>query len=228
MKPRRSKQGILLIVLVAGMSLIWFHRWSLRKEAPSVLVDAVAIAVPEPVLSTCSLALEDESATPTNEPDVLSGETMHLSPDELRELLPEWMDYEGVHLHSEHVTVAGRMVSRTRGRFEWPNGSFMEMEVTDLGGDSDEILLKSLGFNVDILGDAPSNDSVLVPEIPHSLLSQEYDEETEEGFVQLVVGNRFLVEVQLQNLPYESFQTIIDFQIPLDELMALAVKRQEQ
>jgi hypothetical protein len=205
-------------------------------RTPSVLEPTAGIPASELVASTqdplpqlgqervTRLAIHSPTApavTAKDELDSPAEETSQLSPAELRELLPEWMDYEGVDLHSEYVTIAGRTVARTRGRFKWPNGSLMEMEVTDLGFEPNEILLKSLGFNVDTLGDVPSTELIPVREMPHGVLNQEYDEETAEGFIQLVVENRFLVEVQLEKLPYESFQAIVDFQLPLDALIAL-------
>lgn len=51
------------------------------------------------------------------------------------------MDYEGVDLRTETISIAGRSVNRARGLFEWPNGSYMEMEVSDLGNLPDENLI---------------------------------------------------------------------------------------
>ncbi len=243
MAARRLIQGLILIALVAGALSLLLHRRSSQPEAPSVLVPVTGVLPKEPDVSTGEPAREEiaqevreeaapplarspniEEWTAKPRPNKPPEETTQLSPAELRELLPEWMDYEGVHLHSEHVTIAGRTIARSRGRFEWPNGSFMEMEVTDLGPDPDETLLKSLGFNVNALSNAPASESASALEIPSGIVSQEYDEEAAEGFIQLVVGDRFLVEVQLEKLPYESFQSIVDFQIPMDALIDLAAQ----
>jgi hypothetical protein len=97
----------------------------------------------------------------------------------------------------------------------------MEMEVSDLGNAPDAQLLKSLGFNVDA-EPQPEELEIPLPEIEHTIVRQEYDSETAEGFVQLLIQNRFLVEIQLENLPPKSFGTIIDFQVPLEALIQAA------
>lgn len=53
-------------------------------------------------------------------------------------------------------------------------------------------------------------------------MQQEYDTETMEGFVQLRFKDRFLVEIQLEKLLPESFQTIVNFQVPLEALIKAA------
>ena len=52
------------------------------------------------------------------------------------------------------------------------------------------------------------------------LLYKEYDEEGLEGAIQLVIHDRYLIEIKVSNLPLESFQVLLD-QLSIDALIAL-------
>ncbi|MCK4563639.1 MAG: hypothetical protein KAU94_03060 [Verrucomicrobia bacterium] len=215
------------VVAFGAVLTIALLRHPKSGNPPSVgSAEAVSLSRSDPLPSSGKDSVSNAIASAVFE-DPVSEEkaekvSVLISTNKLRELLPDWMDYEGVDLHQEQITVAGRMATRVRGRFEWSNGSLMEMEVTDLGIDPDETMLKSLGFNADIVGAEPEAGSPRLMEVPHSVVSQEYNEEAMEGTLQLLVGNRFLVEVQLEKLPFESFQTVIDFQVPMQVLIDLS------
>ena len=210
----------------AVLIIVLLRQPKTEQPPPAQTAEAVYLSQPEPLQPAGEGGASNAIASVTFDDPVLQEQDVKESPlvstNQLQQLLPDWMDYEGVDLHREQITVAGRTVTRARGRFEWPNGSLMEMEVTDLGADPDETLLKSFGFNVDAITTEPEDGAPPLLDVPHCVVAREYDEETMEGSLQLLVQGRFLVEVQLENLPFESFQTVIDFQLPLQAMIDLA------
>jgi len=144
--------------------------------------------------------------------------------ESLQALLPTWMVEDIADLRSEKIHVVNAWVSRSRGRYEWENGSGIEVEITDLGGEFPEHLPKSLGFNPDMATDRAESGFTLATALTDCLVNQEYDHEAGEGMIQLLLRNRLLVEIKLQQLPLESFVAILEHQVPVSDLVALADK----
>jgi hypothetical protein len=133
-------------------------------------------------------------------------------------LLPSWMIEQG-NLLQDRRDISGHTVLRSRSRYAWENGSSMEIEITDMGDAVDENVVKALGFNpmqsttntVDGFSLAYDEDDVLT--------NHEYDYNDHAGSLQLLIKGRYLIEIQLQTLPLESFQLILDQQLSYDELL---------
>ena len=124
-------------------------------------------------------------------------------------LIPKWM-LEAGDVRRERVQVSGHWVDRVRSRYVWTNGSQVEVEVSDLGSDAKEEQFKSLGFNFDLSSEA-TNGTLRVATDGADLFSNlEYSEEDGSGHVQYIVAGRYLMEVQLERLPLESFQALED------------------
>jgi hypothetical protein len=147
------------------------------------------------------------------------------SSSELMAVLPLWMREDAdVDAYADERVVAGSRVTRVRGRYAWPNGSLMEVEISDLGEAPSDLLLRSMGCNTaldDTVTDEGFSLNVVVMNEPATF---EYDYGTGDGSLQVLVADRFLVEVQLELLPTESFETVIQHQVPLAALEEMAAK----
>jgi hypothetical protein len=139
----------------------------------------------------------------------------------LKSLLPEWVFEHEIGVHNEVVEVGGGMISRSRTRYAWDNGSGMEVELTDAGPNANSEQLAALGF--DLYPVDPEETPEVEMELSQGeyLIYKEYTEESMEGSIQLVIHDRYLVEIKLSNLPLESFQVLLD-QLSIDALIALA------
>ena len=122
-------------------------------------------------------------------------------------LIPEWM-LESGDVRRERVQVAGHWVDRVRSRYAWLNGS--QVEVTDLGSDAKEEQFKSLGFDFDLQAVATNGTLRVAMEGADFVSNLEFSEEDGSGHVQYIVGGRYLMEVQLEHLPLESFHALED------------------
>jgi hypothetical protein len=124
-------------------------------------------------------------------------------------LIPEWM-LESGEVRRERVQVAGHGVDRVRSRYAWPNGSQVEVEVSDLGSDATDEQFKALGFDFALQAEATNGTLRVAMEGADFVSNLEYSEEDGSGHVQYIVGGRYLMEVQLEHLPLESFQALED------------------
>ena len=52
-------------------------------------------------------------------------------------------------------------------------------------------------------------------------MNHEYDEAAGEGSLQILVKDRYLLEVQLEGFEAEAFEDVIENHLPLDELLQL-------
>ena len=132
------------------------------------------------------------------------------------------MREEGVIFHYEAIEVVGEPVARCRGRYKWGDGASMEYELTDIGGTAKPELIKSLGFNFDQGNTVGETGYTAAYEMEQgTLMNHEYDEAAGEGSLQILVKDRYLLEVQLEGFEAEAFEDVIENHLPLDELLQL-------
>jgi hypothetical protein len=124
-------------------------------------------------------------------------------------LIPKWM-LESGDVRRERVQVAGHWIDPVRSRYAWPNGSQVEVEVSDLGSDAKEEQFRSLGFDFDLSAEATDGALRVAMDGADYVSNLEYSEEDGSGHVQYIVAGRYLMEVQLERLPLESFQAMED------------------
>ncbi len=203
--------GYLAGSALLGVALILFlPNRSPDRETPEVAESSLVVADEEVVVVEATVEppeIEEKSE------EVLDGVAVderlvaaqHPAPDQLLLLIPEWLRTEG-RVRRERIQVAGCWVERARSRYEWSNGSQVEVEITDLGEAASVDLLKSLGFNPEIEIRESERALRQAMDSERYLSNFEYDQEACEGFMQYVIDDRYLLEVQLQNLPLESFQ----------------------
>jgi hypothetical protein len=140
----------------------------------------------------------------------------------LVQLLPAWMHEEGVAFYFEQAEVVGEPVTRCRGRYKWDDGASMEYELTDIGPTAKPELIKSLGFNIDQGNTEGETGYTAAYEMEQgTLMNHEYDEAAGEGSLQILVKDRYLLEVQLEGFEAEAFEDVIENHLPLDELLQL-------
>ena len=84
------------------------------------------------------------------------------------------------------------------------------MVVSDLGSDAKKEQFKSLGFDFDLPAKATNGTLRVAMEGANTISNFEYSEEDGSGHVQYIVAGRYLMEVQLEHLPLESFQALED------------------
>ena len=132
--------------------------------------------------------------------------------------LPAWMKEKGM-VFEDQREVFGYTVLRSRVRHEWTDGKEMEIEVSDLGSGVDEKVIKALGFDLEI--ESVSDESGFQEGYDDGgdvLTNYEYNYADQAGSLQVILGDRYLIEIQLQGLPEEAFQEILDQDIAFDEL----------
>jgi hypothetical protein len=202
----------------------------LLKERPPSVVE-VAQSVPdvsgaERVEAFAAIDAEavtvDDAALPS-ETEATSGHldsVAFLEQEALLQLLPSWMHDEGADFHFEQTEVVGEPISRCRGRYKWDDGASMEYELKDIGGTAKPDLIQSFGFNFNqgYTEDATGYRSALETD-EGVLINHEYDESAGEGSLQILVNDRFLLEVQLEGFEAEAFEDVLENHLPLDALL---------
>ena len=143
--------------------------------------------------------------------------------EEMMSLLPEWLLDSG-EVRRERIQVAGHWVERARSRYAWDNGSFVEVEVTDLGTNATPEQFKSLGFDLEFDAEHQDQGIRLVDDGDVYSSNLEYDPEDAAGSIQMAVAGRFLMEVKLENLPLESVQAIEKRDGMFDQLLRHAAE----
>lgn len=120
----------------------------------------------------------------------------------------------------ETAEVMGETVARCRGRYVWDDGSQMEYELTDIGATPKPQLIQGLGFNFDQQNTESETGYTTAYELEQgTLMNHEYDEAAGEGSLQILVKDRYLLEVQLEGFEAEAFEDVIENHLPLDELL---------
>jgi hypothetical protein len=132
------------------------------------------------------------------------------------------MHDEGADFYFEQPEVVGEPISRCRARYQWDDGASMEYELTDIGGTAKPNLIKSLGFNIDQGNTEDATGYTAAYEMEQgTLINHECDEAAGEGSLQILVKDRYLLEVQLEGFEAEAFEDVIENHLPLDELLQL-------
>jgi hypothetical protein len=234
MKRRLRWAGLLLAFGLAGL-YFWsaLHPEAVKdeKQPPLLFVkdpppeERPWVSSPEPQddlirpISSVDLPLATALPAPTPAPEG------RYSITELMEVLPLWMKEEAdLDTFATERLIAGTQVTQVRGRYAWPNGSRMEVEISDVGAAPSKILLKSLGFNpdrIDHVTDAGFEIHTGTTAEPGYF---EYNYEDWEGGLQVLVADRFLVEVKLLQLPEESFDVVFQYEIPISVLEEMGAK----
>lgn len=138
--------------------------------------------------------------------------------EELSQVLPAWMKEKGMSFEDSRE-VFGHTVLQSRVRHHWENGSQMEIEIMDMGESGTDEVIKALGFNTEM--EQEDNESG-VKEVDDQgdgvLTNYEYDHADQAGNLQVLLGGRYLVEIQVEGLSEDSFQEILDRDIDFDAL----------
>ena len=82
--------------------------------------------------------------------------------------------------------------------------------MSDLGSDATEEHFKSLGFDFDLQAEATNGTLRVTMDGADTISNLEFSEDDGSGHVQYIVGRRYLMEVQLEQLLLESFQILED------------------
>jgi len=141
--------------------------------------------------------------------------------EELQQLLPTWLIEHG-ELFEDRREISGQTVLRSRARYQWESGENLEIEVTDIGSSANEDVNKALGFNPE-LADTESDSGYTMTQVDQLfLLNEEYDHNDQAGSLQLLIEDRYLIEIQIESLPQETFQRILDRDLPFDRIFGKA------
>ena len=127
---------------------------------------------------------------------------------DLLNIIPAWLRESGEVLR-EQIEINGQLVDRVRSRYEWNSGELVEVEVLDLGETATEEQFMSLGFDVNFKADDGEVERLL-KDGENYVINKEFSKKDLEGCVQVIVGGRYLMEVQMEGLPFEAFQALED------------------
>ncbi|VGO13115.1 hypothetical protein PDESU_01669 [Pontiella desulfatans] len=224
--PARKNQILMSIAVLAAIA--WLFRPNrdhagATAETPPAIAKRTELksirpeAVPEPVEEMEPLPPSVDARSPAEEEaqpeqaDELEGPEVsaEAATEPILHLLPDWM-LESGDMRRERIQIAGHWVDRVRSRYAWPNGSLVEVEVSDLGSDAREEHFKALGFDFDLREEATNGTLRLAMDGADIISNLEYSEDDGSGHVQYIVSGRYLMEVQIQSLPQECFQTLED------------------
>lgn len=231
---------IAALLLVFGLAEVFFREYRsaderVVKETPVVVSKSAERKVVTPQkkasisLPESQDAIEGSDVAPIESDECADAADLPIegrcSTNELMAVLPLWMQQEAaVDSYADVRMVADNQVIRVRGRYAWPNGSRMEVEISDLGEAPSEVLLKSLGYNTELTNKVTDAGFQLRADESDEPSNFEYDYATGEGSLQLVIADRFLVEVKLEFLPQESFDTVLQNQVPIAKLEEMAAR----
>lgn len=220
MRKTYQRIGLIIALSVGGMFLWRYIK--LQNEA----------LVPEPpvytktaeVDQTNQMADQTEEVEPlplelVNEPAMDQGAIAETNPslELLSSFLPDWLRKSGS-LYQDRREINGRLVLRSRGRYSWGDGGRLEIEITDVGEQADEAVIKSLGFDLNLEDQETETGFSSVQDVEGYLVNHEYDQEDQCGSLQILVEGRFLIEIQLEQFPREAFQDVLDQDIPFDAI----------
>ena len=176
---------------------------SVDPRSPAVEMEPLSPSVDQ--RSPAAEKAQPEQADELEHPELSAEEAT----EPILHLIPEWMLELG-DVRRERVQVAGHWIDRVRSRYAWPNGSQIEVEVSDLGSDATEEHFKSLGFDFDLQEEATNGTLRIAMAGADTMSNLEYSEDDGSGHVQYIVAGRYLMEVQLERLLLESFQILED------------------
>ena len=179
---------------------------NVEQSASNVPLGVVGVATTSVVEAEMEPTVEGRQAVEVKAPIDLLGE-----------LLPEWLRDGGMQFQDQRE-LNGHIVLRSRARYEWEGGEQLEIEITDVGTAPDLELLKGLGFNPDLEDLETESGFSLTQDEESYIVNQEYDFDDQSGSLQVLVESRYLIEIQIQQLPDSAFQEVLDSEIPFEAI----------
>lgn len=165
------------------------------------------------ILDQTTKVVPPVEAIETKDPKILLANALK----DLSGILPTWMDEKGMRFEDSRE-IFGHTVLRSRARHQWEGGKQMEIEISDIGVGADESVIKALGFNLE-MGEVNDESGLkIVNDDGEILTNYEYDYADQAGSLQVLYGERYIIEIQTQGLPEEVFQEILDQDISFDDL----------
>jgi hypothetical protein len=214
---------ILIATGVVAVVVCWW--WPVR-DTGDVLASAES-ALARDVGEVLSHVEAVENAAAIVPPALAIAHVPEASTDEgaeaLMHLIPDWL-LECGDVRRERVLVAGQEVERVRCRYTWPNGSCVEVEVSDCGADATEEQFLAMGFDLALEALETDQQLRLHEDGDSYLANLEYSVEDEAGHVQYVIAGRYLLEVQIEGLPLEAFDELEEQEGLFDVLYREALK----
>lgn len=210
------KSFVALAALVVVVSLLWFAVWRTDSDPPQVEPHSVDFEQSGTSISEVNVLEKRPEVFEASETDLLEIPEPD-TPENLNPLLPAWMVSDGDLFHDSRE-IDGQTVLRSRGRYQWENGSSLEIEITDVGIEADDTLIKALGFDLELEDLEEPAGFKWTQDEDGMLVNQEYDYADQCGSLQILMSDRYLVEIQIEQMEPEAFQEILDTHIPFDEL----------
>jgi hypothetical protein len=222
------KSLFVVAVFVVTISALWFVRSQSDTNGSKVesnLIDPyksgswvsdVDLLEQRPELLEVS-ETELETIDLGSSPELIDDEIVNSTPENLNDLLPTWI-VEGGEVFQDNREIEGQTVLRSRGRYQWENGSSLGIEITDVGLEANEALIKALGFDLDLADVEEEGGFKLTQDEEDMLMNQEYDYANKSGSLQILMSDRYLVEIKIEQMEEAVFQEILDTHIPFDEL----------
>lgn len=165
---------------------------------------------------------DGSSLTDTEAGEVVSASGVEEESDQslqhLGEILPEWIRANGERFQDRRE-IEGHTVVRSRARHQWENGERLEIEITDAGASADESLVRNLGFDTNMENTETESGFTMSQKEEGFRINREYDFADQRGSIQILVEERYLVEIHIDKMPEEAFQEILDRDIPFDEIL---------
>ena len=219
-----NKAFLLFTALAIALGILWFAARDMKEQFGEGLIslitepvdmgdhlsDATKVAIIESEESVSKEMLVSAVSAPSIE------QNSH-APESLKDLLPTWLAEEGSLLHDRRG-IMGHSVLRSRGRYEWDQRSLLEIEITNVGVDADDELFKALGFDLELTNVEEEGGYKYFQDEGEYFVNVEYDYEDQSGSLQMIVSERYLVEIQIEQMDEQAFQEILDEQIPFDEI----------
>ena len=130
---------------------------------------------------------------------------------ELSLMLPVWMPEEG--RVATRREIGGAAIFQARGRHRRESGEAIEIQITDLREHSSEDLVKSMGFNPSFQ-ESEEEGFTLRHHEDTLVINNEYQHQDQSGNLRIWVADRYLVELSIENLPHETFQDLLENDLP--------------
>lgn len=207
----------LIALLILGGYYLAVHRVNSAEEI-NVVDRQTEPPLPAP---TAAKEIIDTTTAPTasNESTNPQGKDPQLQDAHavISKALPAWMIEDGMN-YKDSREIFGHTVLRSRSRYQWEDGGLMEVEITDIGVGADDSVVQALGFDLSVDEESTETGYKLVQDEDGVLINNEYDSIDQGGSLQILIGDRYLIEIQIEQLPEAAFQEILDEHIVFDEL----------
>lgn len=173
-----------------------------KPKSPTAPTKRQSAVISAPAKQRVERQAEKPAAAEAQEPPAMDTAQAEI----LKRFIPDWLLEQG-EVRQERIQINGGWVERMRGRYAWPDqGGSVEVEVSDLGTNATQERFKSLGFDFEMEAEESEEFLRAFEDGKDYLANLEYSVEDGEGQVQYLVAGRYLMEVQLEGLPFESFQ----------------------